>query len=77
MLRRTEVGRSRRSGTVRRRRYGGLLEKSPYPPSFEDWRLEPCVFPTPSLVGTRLSIGCLWQCAKGYRYGTLLIKAAP
>jgi hypothetical protein len=32
---------------------------------------------TPSLVGTRLSIGCLWQRAQGYRNGTLLIKAAP
>jgi hypothetical protein len=74
MLRRTEVGRSRRSGTVWRRRsigspaagkarYGRFLEKFPYPPSFEDRRLDPCVLPTPSLVGTQLSIGCLRQCA--------------
>ena len=41
----------------------GVLEKFPYPPSFEDRRLDPCVLPTPSLVGTRLSIGCLTQCA--------------
>jgi hypothetical protein len=88
MLRRTEVGRSRRSGTVWRwrslgspaagkARFGGFLKKFPYPPSFEDRRLDPCVLPTPSLVGTRLSIGCLRQCAYGYRNGTLLIKAAP
>jgi hypothetical protein len=41
----------------------GVLEKLPYPPSFEDRRLDPCVLPTPSLVGTRLSIGCLMECA--------------
>jgi hypothetical protein len=74
MLHMTEVGRSRRSGTFWRRRsfgspaagkarYGGFLEKFPYPPSFEDRRLDPCVLPTPSIVGTRLSIGCLRQCA--------------
>jgi hypothetical protein len=73
MLRRTEVGRSGRSGTVWRRRslgspaagkarYGGFLEKVPYPPSFEDRRLDACVLPTHAVVGTRLSIGCLGQC---------------
>jgi hypothetical protein len=39
------------------------LEKFPYPPSFEDRRLDPCVLPSPPLVGTRLSTGCLRQCA--------------
>jgi hypothetical protein len=64
---RTEVGRGRRSGTVWRRRslgstdagktrYGGLLEK------YSRTR-HPCVRPTPPLVGTRLSTGCLRQCA--------------
>jgi hypothetical protein len=71
MLRMTDVGRRRRSGTIWRRRslgspaagktrYGGFLGKIlPYPPSFEDRRLDPCVLPTPPLVGTRLSTGCL------------------
>jgi hypothetical protein len=74
MLRKTEVGRSRRSGTVWRRRslgspagkarYGGFSEIFPYPPYFKDWRLDPCAFIiTSSLVGTRLSTGCLRQCA--------------
>jgi hypothetical protein len=31
----------------------------------------------PSLVGTRLSTCCPRQCAKGYRNGTLRVKAAP
>jgi hypothetical protein len=35
----------------------------PYPSSFEDRRLDPCVLPTPPLVGTRLSTSCLRQCA--------------
>jgi hypothetical protein len=68
-LRRTEVGRSRRSGTVWRRRplgspaagetpvRGGFGEIFPYPPSFEERRLDPYVLPTPHLVGTRLSTG--------------------
>jgi hypothetical protein len=38
----------------------GVLGKIfPYPPSFEERRLDPCVLPTPSLVGTRLSTCCL------------------
>jgi hypothetical protein len=62
MLRMMEVGRSRRSGTVWRRRsfgspaagktrYGGFVEKFPCPPSFADRRLDPCVRlnPFPSL----------------------------
>jgi hypothetical protein len=33
------------------------------PPSFEDRCLDPCILPTPPLVGTRLSSGCLRHCA--------------
>jgi hypothetical protein len=58
-------------------RYAGCWKIFPYPPSVEDRRLDPYVLPTPLLVGTRLSIGCLKQCAYGYRNGTPLIKAAP
>jgi hypothetical protein len=58
--------------------YGGVSEKIfPYPSYFEERRLDPCVRPTPPLVGTRLSTCSLMQCASGYRNGTLLVKAAP
>jgi hypothetical protein len=48
-----------------------------YPPSFAERRLDACVRPTPPLVGTLLSIGCLRQCAQAYRNGTLLVLASP
>jgi hypothetical protein len=35
----------------------------PYLPSFEERRLDPCVLPTPPLVGTRLSTCYLRLCA--------------
>jgi hypothetical protein len=35
----------------------------PYPPYFEERRLDPCVLPTSPLVGTRLPTCCLMQCA--------------
>jgi hypothetical protein len=40
-----------------------VFRKIPVPTFLDDRRLDPCVLPTPFLVGTRLSIGCLWQCA--------------
>jgi hypothetical protein len=69
-LRRTEAGRGRKSGTVwRRRALGSTAAGKPgtgdfrqifsYPTSFVVRRLDPCVLPTPPLVGTRLSAGCL------------------
>jgi hypothetical protein len=49
----------RRKNSVR-----GVLGKIfPCPPSLEERRLDPCVLPAPPLVCTRLSIGCLRQCA--------------
>jgi hypothetical protein len=65
---------------IRRRRNpvrGVFWKTFPYPTSYVARRLDPCVRPTPPLVGTRLSTCCLKQCAWGYRNGTLLIKAAP
>jgi hypothetical protein len=73
-LRRKEVGRGRRSGTVWRRRslgstaagktrYGGSWKNSRTQHLFVLRRLDPCVRPTPPVVGTRLSTGCLMQCA--------------
>jgi hypothetical protein len=49
----------RRKSPVR----GVFGEIFPYPPSFEERRLDPCVLPTPPLVGTRLSTSCLMHCA--------------
>jgi hypothetical protein len=49
----------RRKNPVR----GAFGKIFPYPPSFEERRLDPCGLPTPLLGGTRLSAGCLMQCA--------------
>jgi hypothetical protein len=49
-------------GIIRRRITpvrGGFSKVFPCPPSFEEWRLDPSVQPTPTLVGTRLSTICL------------------
>jgi hypothetical protein len=45
----------RRRNSVR----GAFGDIYPYPPSFEERRLDPFAIPTPPLVGTRLSTCCL------------------